>query len=190
MNDFQLYTKDTASPDAARLLSGLAAQIGFVPNVFAVLGGSPKTLEAFASMNAQFGACSLTAIEREIVQTAISVANTCAYCVAGHTAFAEMQGLDTDALEAVRQGQGIDNPRHESLRKFAEALNQTRGRDAGNELSEFLAAGYRKDQAFDVILGIAIKTISNLTSGITDISLDQSFIPFTWSPSDDQSKAA
>tara|TARA_R110002012_G_scaffold203920_1_gene373418 strand:+ start:243 stop:806 length:564 start_codon:yes stop_codon:yes gene_type:complete len=179
-----------ASPDAAPILATLAAQIGFTPNVFAVLGQSPQALEAFASMNDLFAATSLTAIEREIVQTAASVKNECSYCVAGHTAFADMQGLDPNVIEAVRENREIENHRLEALRRFSLALIDTAGRDANAELAAFLKAGYRKDQVFDVILGISIKMFSNLASSITALPLDDAFAPFEWSPADRRRGAA
>lgn len=182
MPSFEIYTPANAPSGSAGILSSVADKLGFLPNVFAVLGGSPPALAAFAALNGQFAASSLTSIEREIVQTAVSVRNNSAYCVAGHTAFAQAQDLDQASIGAVRGGAAVSNPKQQALRRFAERLVETRGRGTDADVAAFLAAGYRPDQVFDVILGIAVKVFSNLTSNVTGIPLDPAFAPFSWAP--------
>jgi len=183
MTQFEIYDAKTASADAGDTLRAVADMIGFIPNVFGVLGQSPKALEAFASLNQLFGASSLSPVEREIIQTAVSVKNNGAYCVAGHTAFADMQGLDADPIQAVRDQRHVTDKKHEALRRLTERLAESKGHHAQAELFDFLNVGYRPEQVFDVILGITVKMYSNLTSGITNIPLDPPFEPFDWSAS-------
>jgi uncharacterized peroxidase-related enzyme len=182
MTEFRIQNPETATAGIQTSYKDLVAQIGFVPNVFAVFGTNGPALEAFTSMNAMLGASGLSALEREIVQTAVSVANDCRYCVAGHTAFADMQGLDENPINAVRQGRPIGDPRHETFRQFAEHLIANRGRSAQDKLRAFIEAGYSHDQVFDVVLCVATKMFSNLISNITEIPLDDAFEPYAWKP--------
>ncbi|WP_227367831.1 carboxymuconolactone decarboxylase family protein [Halomonas sp. M20] len=163
------------------ILSGITDKIGFLPNVFAILGGNTPALTAFMTLNQQFGASSFTPLEREIIQTAVSVRNDGAYCVAGHSAFAHFQALDEAEIAAVRSGAALSDPRLEALRRFAERLLDTKGRHAEADVRAFLAAGYDADQVYDVILGITVKVFSNLASSVTNIPLDDAFAPFAWS---------
>lgn len=181
MTNYKLHSRESVSAETANTFLALENQLGFVPNVFAVLGQNTHTLEAFLTMNEKFNFSSLTSMEREIVQIAVSVKNECGYCVAGHSAFAKMQELDDKIIHAVRSEATIDNPKLESLRRFTIALVNSAGRDVDTELKNFISAGYSELQAIDVILGICIKTFSNLVSGLTNLPLDQPFTPFTWS---------
>lgn len=177
MTNFKMYGSQHSDS-----LAAVEDQVGFVPNVFAVLGENEQALRAFAGMNGHFAQGGLTPLEREVVQTAVSVANECGYCVAGHTAFTSMASLDAAAIEAIRKKQPIADDKLEALRRFTESVAATRGRIGDTELEAFDAAGYTRAQAFDVILGIAIKTFSNAVSGVTGIALDDAFEPFAWNP--------
>jgi hypothetical protein len=42
-------------------------------------------------------------------------------------------------------------------------------------IENFLAAGYRKDQILEVLISVALKTISNYTDHISPNELDQAF---------------
>ncbi|MEW7009623.1 carboxymuconolactone decarboxylase family protein [Lentilitoribacter sp. EG35] len=185
MSKFKIHDAKSSS-----ILATLEDQIGFIPNVFGVLGGNAKALEAFATLNTLFGNSSLSPIEREIVQVAASVVNSCEYCVAGHTAFAHFQDLNSSQITAIRTGEKLADRRLEALRQFAQSLVSTKGRDAQLELEEFLAAGYNREQVFDVVLGVNVKMFSNHVAGLTEIQLDEPFAPFQWSPEDTTLSAA
>ncbi|MEP3276159.1 MAG: carboxymuconolactone decarboxylase family protein [Stappiaceae bacterium] len=185
MIEFKIYGSETSD-----ILKGIEAQLGIVPNVFAVLGGNEQALEAFATLNGLFAQSDLSAIEREIVQTAASVSNACSYCVAGHTAFAQMQNLDGAEIAAVRSGAPIKDPKRQALRLFVQAVVSTRGSDASQELRDLLAAGYSKNQVFDVVLGITVKMFSNQVVGVTGLALDDAFSVFQWSAAENAAQAA
>lgn len=156
--------------------------VGFVPNVFAVMGGTAPALGGFVEVTKQFGASTLTATEREIVHIATSVENGCTYCVAGHTAFAKAQKVDDAVVETVRSRGTITDPKLAALHDFTRALVTKRGHVERAELERFRAAGYTEDQVYEVIIGISEKTISNFTSISLDLPLDAAFLPFAWEP--------
>lgn len=185
MSEFRIHQAESSN-----ILKSIADQVGFLPNVFGVLGGNPKALEAFATLNVLFGDSSLNPIEREIVQAAASVVNSCEYCVAGHTAFTNFQNLDNSLIEAVRAGTPLDDARFEALRQFTQAIVVSKGRDAKTELQAFLAAGYTRQQVFDVVLGISVKMFSNQVVGLTELPLDETFKPFRWNSNQSVAAAA
>ena len=185
MSYFTIHTSETASPAARPVLDGLAKMMGFVPNVFAVMGGTPPALKGFAEVTKQFGSTSLSATEREIVHIATSVENGCAYCVAGHTAFAKAQKVDEAVIEAVRTRGAIGDPKLAALHDFCRAMVIKRGHVDQADLNRFFTAGYTREQLLEVILGIAEKTISNYTSVALGIPVDDAFEAFAWSPEKD-----
>lgn len=94
MKPYKIYTAETARSPADKLLFAVEDMLGFVPNVFATLAESEPALRAFIQLNTQFSESGFNATERELIQTVVSVENQCSYCVAGHTTFASMQGVD------------------------------------------------------------------------------------------------
>lgn len=183
MERFKIHTPETAPAPADATLRALHDMLGFVPNVFAVMAETPAVLSAFVTLNQKFAETSLTATEREVLQMAVSSENNGGYCVAGHTAFAVAQNVPENAITAVRGKQALADAKLDALASFARAMVAKKGRISAAELEGFLAAGYEIDQAHEVILGICVKTFSNLTSSLLGIPLDDPFRPYAWQPS-------
>ncbi len=175
MFPFMMHTPQTTSQPVSGLLTSVEKKVGFLPNVFSVMAGSSAALTSFVDMNRNFMASTLTQLEQEIVQMAASVENGCNYCISGHTAFAQMRGVEIEIIYAVRRKETLEDPKLEALRQFTVQLVVDRGRFTDMELKMFLDAGYGVEQVFEVILGIAVKTMSNLTSNLCQISLDEAF---------------
>ncbi len=182
MNEFKIHTEDTASAPASEELRKIREALGFVPNVFAVIAESSPALQAFVALNDWLANSSLSPIERELVQIATSVENHCSYCVAGHTAFAAMQDLSTDVVAAARCGRPIPDDRLEALHQLTLALVQQKGAVDQAAIATFFAAGYGPQQLLDVIIGVCVKTFSNLTNSVAGIPLDEEFSSYAWEP--------
>lgn len=183
-----IYTADSAAEAARKTLQAIEDKVGFLPNIAAVLGGAPNVLEALNAVNTGFADGLLTPMECEIVQLAVSVQNTCGYCVAGHTAFATELGMSEPVIAALRANRTLTDSRQEALRRFARTLAAGKGRDADAEYDAFLNAGYSAGQALDVILGVSAKMFTNTLAILLNLPLDDSFEPFAWSP--DEAKRA
>ena len=175
-----IHNARTAAPESRPTFSAISEARGFVPNVYAVFGGQPNALNGFAGLTGAFGGGSLSPAEREVVQLAVSVSNRCAYCVAGHTAFAPEAALDDTHVEAMRSGQDPKDARLGALARFARKLTTDRGRNCEREYDDFLAAGFKAEQALDVIIGVANKTLSNMTANLLELPLDDAFAQFAW----------
>ena len=185
MQPFKIYNAENAKSTSSSLLTTVGDQIGFVPNVFAVIAESPSALKAFIELNNQFAESSLNVTSREIIQMAASVENQCAYCVSGHTAFADMQNISSDTIDAIRNNQPIADSKLEALNKFTRLLVRNRGMVSEKEVQKFLDAGYTPEHVLEVILGICVKTFSNLANNVIGIPLDDEFSEHAWKPSED-----
>ncbi len=177
-----IHTAQTAAPQSRPIFNAITQARGFVPNVYAVYGGLPDAMTGFAELTGAFGDSSLSPAEREVIQLAVSVANRCRYCVAGHTAFAADAELSASHVQAMREGRDPDDERLGALARFARKLTTDRGRNCTKEHAEFLTAGYRPEQALEVIIGVANKTLSNMTANLLDLPLDAEFAPYAWTP--------
>ena len=180
MKTFKIYNAQIANPPSDHLLITVEDMIGFVPNVFGVIAESAPALKAFVQLNGQFSESAFDATSREIIQTAASVENQCTYCVAGHSAFADMQNVSGDVIEAVRNNRKIADSKLEALNQFTRSLVNSKGMIPETELLQFLDAGYTQAQVLDVILGICVKTFSNLANNVIGIPLDDAFDGYEW----------
>lgn len=181
MNQFTIHKIETAPVTAQKLLEGSQQKYGFVPNLHGGLAESPAALQAYLDLTRLFGTTSLTPAEQQIVLIAASVENHCAYCVAAHSMIArQMVKIDSAVVDALRQGQPLPDSKLEALAVFTRAVVKQRGMVSGKPLDEFITAGYNRTQVLDVILGVAMKTLSNYTNHLIDTPLDKQFQSEAW----------
>ena len=169
------------APAAVRdTLASVRQRYGFVPNLYRYFAHAPGALEGYLAISDLFGRGTLSATERNVVLLAVSRENGCRYCVAVHSAVADMQRDDTAATDAIRNGTPIADPRLEALRQLAEALARDPA-DAGAEVAAFLAVGFTPAQVLEVVLGLTLKTLSNTTNHLVATPLDAAFAKRAWS---------
>ncbi|MFW5893793.1 MAG: carboxymuconolactone decarboxylase family protein [Verrucomicrobiota bacterium] len=182
MTNFQIHDKATA-PDAAREPFEKAEEkFGMLPNILGIMAEAPPALKGYLSLSELFDEATLSSEERKIVLLAASFENGCAYCMAAHTSEAKEVGVDEQAIEAVRSGIAIDDARLQALREFTATVVRDRGHLAEDDVDAFLAAGYTQQNILEVILAVAMKTLSNYTNHIADTPLDAPLASFAWQP--------
>ena len=180
MPEFPTHTPETA-PEASRpALAELKAKRGFVPNLHARLAEAPAALQAYTGLVALVAASSLTPAEQQVVYMTANVIHECEYCTAGHSALARNAGLDAAAIEALREGGPLADPRLQALRAFTAAVVLERGRVQPGELEGFLAAGFTRAQVLEVLVAVAAKTISNYANRIAGTPLDAFMAKTAW----------
>lgn len=172
---FPLHTRDSAPEDSKGVLAAMHNKFGFDLNLFGKLATSPKALKAYTGINEIFARSSFSPLEQQIVLLTVSNYNGCDYCVAAHTTVALRQSLPKDVIESVRNGTPIADARLEALRSFTIQMVDKRGWLEDGELDVFLAAGYTPENALEVVVGIAMKTLSNYANHIMDTPLDEAF---------------
>jgi AhpD family alkylhydroperoxidase len=177
---FKIYDEDTAPEASKPILAQARKSFGMIPNLERVMSESPTLLEGYVYLWRLFDDTSLTPIERQVVYQTANFENECEYCVPWHTKLAQASGMPEEEIEALRQGSGLSDARLEALRRFTRTLLIERGKATVNDLEEFFAAGYSNQQALEVILGIAIKVMSNYTNSIADTPLDSQVEKLRW----------
>jgi len=181
MSHFKVHSPTTAPGRSAELLQQAESAFGFVPNLLGTFAEAPATLEAYMTLGKLFDQTSFSATERQVVLLAVSAWNECHYCVAAHSTIAGMQKVPRDVVDAIRDNRPIPDPRLEALRRFTTAVVERRGWAGDEAVAEFTAAGYTQQQVLEVILGVAMKTVSNYTNHITETPLDAAFAGEAWS---------
>lgn len=176
----EIKTASLERAGAQAQLRDLEAELGFVPKVFDCLSEAPSALTGFMAMNQALAQSSLSPLECDVVLLTVSRVNDCGYCVAGHSALATESGMASSLLAALREGRPLTDEPLEALRCFAQALAERRGQRCQGAYKRFLAAGFTSRKAKEVILAVAIKSLSNSLATLFALPLDEAFIPHRW----------
>lgn len=179
---FPIHDLESAPAGARATMEAVRARFGFIPNLIGELAAAPAAVKAYATLSELFGQSSLSPVEQQVVLLSVSRANGCHYCVAAHSAGLKMAGAADEVMAALRDGRPLADPKLEALRALATQLVDRRGHVPPEELQRFLDAGYRAEQVLEVLVGAAMKTLSNYTNHLAETPLDPQFGRFAWEP--------
>lgn len=177
---FPLRDENMAPETARETLAAVRQNFGMVPNLERVMANAPALLAAYAAASELFDTTSLTPIEREVVCQTANFENECDYCVPWHTYLSIKAKMTPPDVEALRAGGRLGDPKLEALRVFARQLIQNRGKIARADLAAFFEAGYGDRAALEVVLGLALKAMSNYTNSIAGTPLDEAVKKYAW----------
>ena len=167
MTDFTFYTTENASAPVKKIFGGIQQAYGFIPNLFAYMAEAPVTVEAYLALNDFVSKTSLTPAQQQTALLTASVENGCGFCTVAHTAIGKMKSASEQSLQAICSHNEITDPKDRALVNFTQSIMRKRGRLEESEIQAFLAAGFTKQQIFEVILIVAIKTLSNYSNLLT-----------------------
>ncbi|WP_107726811.1 carboxymuconolactone decarboxylase family protein [Neisseria weaveri] len=152
---------------------------GFLPNLIGVLANAPAALAMYQEVGALNAGTSLSAGEREVVQITTAVLNGCEFCKAGHTALSTKKKLlDPATIEALRNTRTLSDPKLNRLALFTQAVIAKKGNVDDAELQAFFDAGYSEQQALEVVLGVALATLSNYANNLSRAEINEQLLPF------------
>jgi uncharacterized peroxidase-related enzyme len=162
---------ETANEDEKKILEGIQAKLGKIPNIYATMAHSPSTLQSMLAYGVGLKKGVLTPKEIEAIALAVAANNACEYCVAAHTAIGKMAGLtDAETMEA-RQGISQD-PKRDALLELAVEISQTRGRPIRKVVDAFKAAGYSDAALIEVIAWVTYNLFTNYFNHIAGTEVD------------------
>jgi AhpD family alkylhydroperoxidase len=93
-------------------------RINFVPNIWRALATHPEHLElCWTRLKAIMQPGKVDLLTKEIIALAVSVTNSCKYCINSHTAATQKLGLDVEGLGEVLAVVGLFN----QMNKLADA---------------------------------------------------------------------
>jgi uncharacterized peroxidase-related enzyme len=180
MADFKPHTLETAGPEGREVLEQVQKSYGFIPNLLGNMAHAPATAKGYLALGQLVGETSFDATEQQVILLSVSRYNQCEYCVGAHSAISAMQKLPADVIESIRNDEPIGDSKLEALRTFTTRVVDQRGWLSDEDIGEFIAAGYSHSQILEVVLGVAMKTISNYTNHIAGTELDAEFADFAW----------
>jgi uncharacterized peroxidase-related enzyme len=161
------------SPVAAQpLLQAVKKLLGVVPNLFRLVGNSPAALEGYLGLNAALGKGELEAPTRERIALAVAEVNGCDYCLSAHSYLGKnLAKLSEAEIAANRSGGSID-PKADAAVRFAVKLVSARGHVSENELKAVRQAGYSDAQIIEIVLHVALNTLTNYVNEVAKTDID------------------
>jgi AhpD family alkylhydroperoxidase len=161
-------------------LQQLQAAFGMLPNVVGAIATSPVLIDSLVGLFQKVHGGSFTEAQVQIVLLTDAVTNACTWAVAFHTALALKEGIDASDVEAVRERRLPKDVKLAALSALAKAMIEKRGRLDSQDVDRFIAAGFAKDHALEVVAIVAASTITNYAGSITKIPLEAPFRAHAW----------
>lgn len=177
---FPIHTEQTAAEESRETLASIRERYGFIPNLAGAFAESPGAFKGLLSALQSYDDESLTLspLERQVVQLAVAVENRCDYCAAAHSMLANSLGLDRSEIDRLHAQEALSDSKLESLRSFASQVVATRGWVSDADTRAFLDAGFTRGQVYEVLLGVAIKTLTNYANHVAKPEVNQQFREF------------
>ncbi|EFU67099.1 carboxymuconolactone decarboxylase family protein [Aggregatibacter segnis] len=180
MSQFPIHTIETAPEAAKEALKAVQNVNGFIPNLIGVLANAPTALETYRTVGGINGRNSLTAVEREVVQITAAVVNGCGFCVAGHTKIAlKLLKLEEALVNQIRSTARIQqDAKLDALARFTLTVILQKAKLTQAQQQAFYDAGYTKENALDVVLGVSLATLCNYANNLADTPINPELQPF------------
>jgi alkylhydroperoxidase family enzyme len=180
MTNFPVHTVATAPERSKPAMQQLQSAFGMIPNIVGVMATSPVLLNSLVGLFGNVHGGSFTEAQVQIVLLTDAVTNASTWAVAFHTALALKEGIDPADVQAIREGGLPRDDKFAALSALARTMIEKRGRLDNQDVDRFIAAGFGKDHALEVIAIVAASTITNYTGSITKTPLDAPFQAHAW----------
>jgi uncharacterized peroxidase-related enzyme len=162
---------ESANPDQKKVLEGIKAKMGKVPNIYATVAHSPAAITALLENGSNLKKGVLTPKEIEAIALAVGQANGCDYCVAAHTVIGKMEGLTAEETLEFRKGKAKD-ARLNALLRLSIEIVETCGRPSPAAIEAFRKAGYSDAALVEVIAWVAHNIFTNYFNHIVETESD------------------
>jgi uncharacterized peroxidase-related enzyme len=148
-----------------------------IPNMYKNMVNSPGLMDTYATgYNHIRNNSNLTPVEQEVVFVTISMENSCGYCAAAHSFIADnMSKVPVEVTNAIREGKEIPDAKLKALSEFTKVMFESRGNPSASQVEDFKSAGYSEKHILDIILALAVKTLSNYSNHVFHTEIDEAF---------------
>lgn len=163
-------TYEQVSPANQAIFDQLKKGLGLVPNLYATFAHSDTALATYLAL--QNAKSSLSPKAREVINLVVSQVNSCAYCLAAHTALGKLVGFTPEQILEIRRGRASFDARLDALATLVRNMTLERGRADPALVQAFFDAGWTKGNLVDALVVIGDKMITNFLHGATQVPVD------------------
>ena len=179
-NGYTIYNLESASKDAHAVLSQVQAHFQFIPNAMGAMVESPATAQGYMQLTELAHQTSLSSLEQHVVFLTVSREYGCSYCVAAHTAFAQMDQLDAETIRRLRNGDALVDHKLQALQQLTQKMVRTGCSVSESDVDAFLAQGYTRQNILEVVLLMTNKLVAVFSNRIMGTDLDEALAPAKW----------
>lgn len=173
---FSPLNRQTAPQAAVPALDAVQSKFGFVPNLIGTLANAPEVLNSYLALDEQFAQSGFSPAERQIILLTVSVENECPYCVAAHSTILKNQlKVSAELVAQIRNGDPVTQSPENALVTLVREVVYQRGHVSEETVDQFLAAGYQKSQLLGLLVGVAMKTITNYMDHLSPVEIEEVF---------------
>jgi alkylhydroperoxidase family enzyme len=180
MTTFPVHTLESAPERSKPSLKQLQSAFGMIPNLVGAMATSPVLINSLVGLFGNVHGGSFTEAQVQTVLLTDAVTNASAWAVAFHTTLALKEGIDPADVQAIREGRLPKDGKLAALSSLARTMIEKRGRLNDADVDRFIAAGFGKDHALEVVAIVAASTITNYTGSITKPPLEPMFQAHAW----------
>jgi alkylhydroperoxidase family enzyme len=179
--NLDILTAETAPPESRPLLDGIAADIGFVPNLAAVTAASPTLLAAFDAVRRAVSDPTFMPVHREIAGVAVGVAVDNSYGVAFHSTVLGSLGVDELDIDAMRGGSEPSDPVHAAVYAFARHVALERGKNSDEVVQRAHDAGLADADLLQLVTECTFAALVGVVDNLAGrVPLDEFLQPQAW----------
>ena len=181
--DLPIHTLDGAPADSRAVLDGIAADLGFVPNLAAAAAAAPALVTGFDGLRRAVASAKLDPVLREVAGLAVGVAVDNHYGVAFHSTVLGKLGFGESQIKLLRQGAAPADATAAAIAALAREVVLNRGKLTASTLDAATAAGLSAEAVLEVVLECAFASLVGLIDNIAGhVELDAFLQPQAWSP--------
>jgi alkylhydroperoxidase family enzyme len=181
--DLPIHTLDGAPADSRAVLDGIAADLGFVPNLAAAAAAAPALVTGFDGLRRAVASAKLDPVLREVAGLAVGVAVDNHYGVAFHSTVLGKLGFGESQIKLLRQGAAPADAMAAAVAALAREVVLNRGKLTASTLDAATAAGLSAEAVLEVVLECAFASLVGLIDNIAGhVELDAFLQPQAWSP--------
>ena len=173
---FIKYTTETAKPEAKPFLDSSKQAFGFVPNVFAYMAESPVALKSYAAIDNNLKSSLFLNDELHIAMLVISINNGCKFCSTAHRLMALGAGVASDTVDSIYKSCRSPDEKYNSLISLINLLMSRKGQLDPHQVDEFIKLGFTQEKIIETITLIALKTISNYSNRLCEVTPNQELL--------------
>lgn len=145
--------------------------LGFMPNLYATIGYSAVTLNAYLAYTSAQVKGHFHGKEREAIYLMVSQLNYCEYCLASHTVSAMKNGWKEEDTLLLRAGK-YPEQKWETIYAVVKSMIDNRGEVSDELLEAFYGLGYKEGALFDLLALVNGMSFTNYAYRLTKIPLD------------------
>jgi uncharacterized peroxidase-related enzyme len=172
VTNFNPIEPETATSQAAELLTQVKDALGLVPNMTKVMANSPALLKGYLALSGATGGGVLPAGVRERLAISTAQLNDCEYCLSAHTYIgAHVAKVGLTELDAARKAQS-DDPHVAALLQLSNEIAENNGAVSPEALATARAQGVTDEEIGEVVANLALNVLTNYFNVVAGVAND------------------